>query len=475
MRLLIIFFEGKCLSMTARKKFIGKYLPAALIISFIAAVFIFLSLFFHTHFYPGTVINGIDISFQTAEAADKKLADRTAAYFLVLKERGNVTERIYGYEIGLKPDKRYGGAALKKEQNRIFWLISLFSRDSLRPGNAFTCDEDLLKMRFDELSCTDESRVIEPVNASLVYSNGAYNIVKEVYGNKVNETLLYYGIRYAVSNGKPDLDLEQLKCYVDPTVKADSRKLNDTKATVERYIASRITYVGGSGGGIHVDADKIGEWIGFEKDLDVTFDTEKIRGFLKDLATCYDTVGKVRKFVTTSGRTIEIGGGDYGWKVDIKKETEELLKDIMRGSAVSKEPRYSQKGVLPGLNDIGSTYVEIDLTNQHLWFYADGELKTGGATVTGNVAGGYRTPEGIYSLKYKVRNAVLKGPNYRASVSYWMPFYGDIGIHDASWRTDFGRDIYLARGSHGCINVQLYLAKALYNDISVGTPIICYY
>lgn len=450
-------------------------MPAVLIIALIAAVFLFFSLFFQTRFYPGTSINGINVSFKSAEAADRVLEERAESYVLVLKERGGITERICGFEIGLKTDGRHGSRPLKTAQNKTFWFVSLISREDLKAGNAYTYDEDLLKQRFGKLGCTDSSRMIEPVNAALIYSNGAYNIVKEVYGNKVNETLLYYGIKYAVSNGKPELDLEQLECYIDPAVKADSKKLLNTKATVERYISSKITYIGGSGGNIAVGADEISDWIAFEKDLDVIFDTEKIKSFLKALAVYYDTVGTERDFVTTSGRTIKIGGGDYGWKVDIKKETEALIKNIMSGSTVSKEPGYSQKGVLPGLNDIGSTYVEIDLSSQYLWFYIDGELKAGGPTVTGDMDSGYKTPEGIYSLKYKIKNAVLKGPNYRANVSYWMPFNGDIGIHDASWRTDFGRDIYLARGSHGCINVAYYLAEALYNNISVGTPVICYY
>lgn len=461
--------------MTFKKRTGGKYFTAALISALILAVFIFFSIFFETHFYPGTTINGINVSFKTAETADRRLTSRGEDYTLTLRERGGVTERILGSEIGLKPDERRAGASIKAVQNRTFWLLSPFSRDGLKMGNAFTYDEERLKQRFDELGCTDSSRMIDPVNATLVYSNGAYHIVKEVYGNKVNETLLYYGIKYAAGNGKPELDLEQLKCYVDPTAKADSKKLVDTKAAVEKYIASKITYIGGGGGSIAVGADEISGWIALEKNLDVIFNTDKIKDFLKVLASYYDTCGTVRNFVTTSGRTIGIGGGDYGWKVDIKKETEELIKDIMRGSTVSKEPSYSQKGVLPGLNDIGSTYVEIDLSNQHLWFYVDGELKTSGAVVTGDVYEGYKTPEGIYSLKYKIKNAVLKGPNYRANVSYWMPFNGDIGIHDASWRTEFGRDIYLARGSHGCINVAYYLAEALYNNISVGTPVICYY
>jgi lipoprotein-anchoring transpeptidase ErfK/SrfK len=56
-----------------------------------------------------------------------------------------------------------------------------------------------------------------------------------------------------------------------------------------------------------------------------------------------------------------------------------------------------------------------------------------------------------------------------------MPFNGGIGIHDATWRRKFGGDIYKRDGSHGCINCPLSLAKTIYENIDVGTPIICYY
>ena len=127
------------------------------------------------------------------------------------------------------------------------------------------------------------------------------------------------------------------------------------------------------------------------------------------------------------------------------------------------------------MNDIGLTYVEINLTKQHLWFYKDGTLIVQGAVVTGNVKKGYKTPEGVYSLKYRIRNAVLKGENYEAKVSYWMPFNNDIGIHDAPWRSGFGGNIYLTRGSHGCVNAPFKLAETLFKNITVGTPIVCYY
>ncbi len=134
-----------------------------------------------------------------------------------------------------------------------------------------------------------------------------------------------------------------------------------------------------------------------------------------------------------------------------------------------------QKAASTGKNDIGNTYVEIDLSRQHLWFYKAGRLITEGDIVSGNVNNDCATPAGIYSLVYKQKDTVLKGQGYASPVNFWMPFNGGIGIHDASWRYNFGGDIYTTNGSHGCINAPYDLANKIFNNIEPGTPVVCYH
>ena len=57
-----------------------------------------------------------------------------------------------------------------------------------------------------------------------------------------------------------------------------------------------------------------------------------------------------------------------------------------------------------------------------------------------------------------------------------MPFYGGVGIHDAdSWRgSSYGGTIYQTSGSHGCINTPTANAAVIYENIEIGTPIVCY-
>ena len=115
------------------------------------------------------------------------------------------------------------------------------------------------------------------------------------------------------------------------------------------------------------------------------------------------------------------------------------------------------------------------MATQHLWFYKNGSLVIDGDVVTGNVNNNRSTPTGIYKLKYKQRDATLKGDNYATQVSFWMPFNGGIGIHDANWRYAFGGNIYMTNGSHGCVNAPYNLANTIFNNIEENTPVVCYY
>ena len=139
-----------------------------------------------------------------------------------------------------------------------------------------------------------------------------------------------------------------------------------------------------------------------------------------------------------------------------------------------KESLFIFKRLQGRENDIGHTYVEINITRQRLWFYKDGRIIAQGSVVTGNPNRGNGTVVGTYMLNYKQKDTTLRGVDYEAKVSYWMPFYGNIGIHDASWRHSFGGNIYKSNGSHGCVNVPTNLAKTIFENIEEGTPIVCY-
>lgn len=210
-------------------------------------------------------------------------------------------------------------------------------------------------------------------------------------------------------------------------------------------------------------------------DGSVSIDDAKVTKYVQQLASKYNTFGRKRSFKTSSGDTIEIGGGDYGWVVSKKKEKAQLLSDLEGGKPVEREPVYEQTALYRGADDIGNTYIEIDYTKQHMWYYKDGALQMESDFVSGNLARQNGSVDGVYKIVYKQRNATLVGEGYSSPVSYFMPFAYNIGIHDASWRDTFGGTIYKTSGSHGCINVPPAFAEQLFNAVDKGTPVVAYY
>ncbi len=121
----------------------------------------------------------------------------------------------------------------------------------------------------------------------------------------------------------------------------------------------------------------------------------------------------------------------------------------------------------------GSTYVEVNINQQRMWFYKDGKLMVDTPVVTGTKY--YSdTPKGFFSIFQRATNTTLVGPGYASPVDYWMAFSGGCGIHDASWRDTFGGSIYLYSGSHGCVNTPYNAVKTIYNNTGYSTPVIVY-
>jgi lipoprotein-anchoring transpeptidase ErfK/SrfK len=132
------------------------------------------------------------------------------------------------------------------------------------------------------------------------------------------------------------------------------------------------------------------------------------------------------------------------------------------------------KGIPSGAFDSNKNYVEVSISDQKMWLYRNGQVIAESNVVTGCPRRGHATPPGAYYVKYKGRNVVLDGPGYSSRVSWWMPFNKGVGLHDARWRRKFGGEIYLADGSHGCINLPAVTAQLIYDYIQPGSIVICY-
>ncbi len=447
-----------------------------------AAAYAGMTVFFQSHFLFYTTINGVDFSLKSVSDVEDFMSQQVADYTLTLKESDGLTEVINGTDISTEYVPGDQLDELLEEQNALLWPLSLSEHPEIEASVGVTYDESALEEVIDGLKCTQEDRQIASENAYPVLKDTEFVIQPEVIGTEIDKDALIQAVSSAVNGFQTELDLKEAGCYILPGYVSTSEEVQKAAEKMNGYLQAQITY-DFDPDTVVVGAAEIAPWVKVNQDtMEVSLKQGSVKKFIGELADKYDTYGDKRKFKTASGKTVTVKGGSYGWQIDQDEETEALLKDIKKGNVVEREPAYSHRAASHGTNDVGSTYAEVDLTNQHMYYTKDGEVVLESDVVTGNPNKGNETPQGTYTISYKERNATLRGDlqpdgsyGYETPVAYWMPFNGGIGFHDATWQSSFGGDRYLTHGSHGCVNMPKSKAEELYGMISAGDPVVCYY
>jgi lipoprotein-anchoring transpeptidase ErfK/SrfK len=342
--------------------------------------------------------------------------------------------------------------------------------------------QEKLANRVDDLNCIKGTQR-QPSDATWKYNKATktFECVPEDYGTAVIRNEVCRAVEVCVQTMQKELNIaNDNRYYNNPSILSDDEKLNHAIEEGNALLAGTVTYTLHDGI-VQVDEDVIQKWVKINvKNGTATLKRDKVKKFVQQMAAKHDTLGTPYKFKTQRGDTVEVSGF-YGWKINKDKEVELLIKDVKKGKHVDREPEYAYRGEGGADNPFGNTYAEVDLTNQRMYLVKNGKPKMSSDIVTGNVSHGAGTPTGIYRISYKDPDAVLRGPrlsngeySYESHVSYWMPFNGGIGFHDATWRSSFGGSIYRSNGSHGCVNMPYSKAKELFDYVYAGMVVIVY-
>lgn len=426
-------------------------------------------------FFPNTIINGMDASKKSIDEVKKMVAAGIDSYQITIKERGGDTETIKGTDIGMEAVFDGSVEKLLGEQNPIKWGEHSSKFQNFDIGTLVKYNQDQFDEAVSKLACLQEDKIKEPQDATLSqYESGkGYHIVAAEDGSRPDPEKVKSLIAAAVSDFKTEVSLEDGDVYEKPKITADNPDLINQVQTLNRYTNVKVTYKFGDKREV-LNGDTISKWVGIGEDGKAYLSSSEVTAYVKELASKYDTVSKAKTLNTSYGKSVKITGGSYGWKINQSEEADALAEIIRSGESQERVPAYKQEGASYGENDYGNTYVEVNLTAQHLYFYKDGKLVLDTDFVSGNESKGWSTPAGVYSLTYKQKDATLKGEDYRTPVAYWMPFNGNIGFHDATWRKQFGGSIYKTSGSHGCVNLPPAMAKTLFENIPSKVPVLCY-
>lgn len=454
-------------------------------VAVLLVLYLGVSFYFNSHFLPNTEINGHDLSGRTEAQGEDMFRGDVDTYELVLTELNDVTETISGEEISLTyEDGSELGEALES-QNSFLWPAAFFRKSGETVNVGVAYDEQKLQEKINSLQAVTGEQT-QPVSAHPQFDGTQFVVEPEQYGTAVDMEALQQKIAESVSGLAPELDLEEEGCYALPAYTSDSPEVQQACDQMNQYCQARIVYTMSED--VTIDASVISGWLTTDDQMQAVIDENAVRAWLEEFGNTYDTVGTTRTFTTPAGKAATVTGGTYGWSINEDTEFDVIINAIKNGENLTREPEYYIGGTAAthDMPDWGNTYIDVDLSAQHMWYVVDGSVALETDVVTGEPIPEKITPEGTYTILEKGLDEVLVGatdpatgqPSYRTPVNYWMRVtWEGVGFHDATWQSAFGgtRNQIPGVGSHGCINMPLDQAAALYDMVEVGTPVVMHY
>lgn len=442
--------------------------------------YIGLAVYYQNAFEYGTWINNIYCTGKNIEEVNRELVSRFDYDGVMIYDKEGNAYQISAEDIHYQYDFKEALKAYLDRQNAWLWVDSLWKvrKEEIRPVISY--DEAALDQCFESMPFLAEQES-EDRKFAIIRTEQGYELLNERCGvldvEKTRQT-----IADAVKNGDTSVSLSDSGCYYDMELTNEMQEILHQWEQVQDFQNCHIVYQMGEDL-IPVDSSVVCDWILLEEDGSFALDNtgaiqlreEAIPEFIAGLAARYDTVGCARQFQSTNRGLITIEGGIYGNKLDQETETAYLREAFFSKKEEVHTPAYLQSAMQQGKDDIGNTYVEIDMGEQMMYYYQNGELQIETPVVTGNTSRRMGTPSGVNYVYLKQKDRILRGEGYASHVNFWMPVKGNIGIHDASWRSKYGGTIYQTNGSHGCINTPYNAMVQMYEMVEVGTPVVMYY
>lgn len=447
-----------------------------------------LAVYYENGFSFQTYINGIYCTGKSVEAVNMELNEAYVYDGLEVAAREG-SFYVSPDEISYTYDYREPLNHYLAQQNPYLWIENLtkgHKEYTLLPAVCYSHEtvEELIDGQLQKLN-------LENVHRVTLCSGEEGFVLTDTKQNILDPEKTVQVVKTALEQGLESVNLEEEGCYYNEPYTESEKELMAFYETVNDYQTRKVTYTFGeekeelSTGDMaqtlvcyeyfknpktELPPGYESEFMNEEKGLRI--DEEGTEALLEDWLLPYNTYHN-HTFTTHDGRILQIKGGTYGNQIAMKGEKKEFLSFLTSSERTfTREPEYTREVALKGKNDIGDTYIEVDIGQQKMFYYREGELYLETDVVTGK---NNATREEVCYVYAKQRNRILRGPGYESFVKYWMPVSGGIGIHDASWRSEYGDDIYIRNGSHGCINTPLEIVEKMFEVVEIGTPCILYY
>lgn len=439
--------------------------------------------YFSQRFLMQTTINHINVSGLTYKQALQKIKKENQNLSIHLTFIDHQTEILKADQCGIEYYYQDDTQSLLNQQNQWLWFINYIKPTHLEYDYALKINDQKLQSSIQNLKHLSQKNQIPPSNAKVEYKNNQFIIIKENKGTTIHKKIFKKIIIDAFKKGKKEIDLYKEGSYILPLITENDKDLNHFFSACQQYADVSITYQTTSLN-VVLDGNTIKDWLSIDENGKYYRDKKEFKkhttDFVSNLAKVVNNQGIKRTYQLADDKTVTVSGGNYGLKLNKKKETEALLQDIYQLKKKKRIPITTGIQVSDSNQGLGYTFIEIDLNKQHVYYVKDHKIIWESDCVTGKYTDAKRrTPKGTYYIYFMQRNRTLRGTRnpdgswpYESFVSYWMAFNQGIGLHDASWRDDFGGNIYYHNGSHGCINLPTSQAKKLYHLIKENTPVV---
>lgn len=445
--------------------------------------YIGLAVYYHNAFAYGTWINDVYCTGKSIQEVNDALVSGFTYDGLTVYDRDGNSYFIAAQEVGYQFDFMKALEVYQKQQNPWMWIESLLHGDSTQLAPVVSYDSQALAGILDQIPFlrVEKGHPEEERKVAIIKTNQGYELLNE-RENVLKTEEAAAAITGAIERSETEISLEEAGCYHDLPLTPQMQDTLSLWEQVDSFQKCGIVYQMGEEQ-VPVDAGVVCEWIEIAEDGSFARDENgrlkvregAIQEFIDALAAQYDTVGTARQFRATRGELVTVEGGTYGNKINRDAEVAYLTEAFAERRKEVRKPEYIQTARVQGRSDIGDTYVEVDMGEQMMYYYVDGVQQIATPIVTGNTSRRMGTPAGVNYVYLKQTNRILRGPGYASHVDYWMPVKGNIGIHDASWRSKYGGTIYQTNGSHGCINTPRDAMVQMYESVEVGTPVVMFY
>ncbi len=436
-------------------------------------------------FLPHTYINSLAVDGMTTEEAHNALLEEKEVKDLTLITPKGEEVIFPAQDFKAAYTIPTGSLDQAANEGNFNWVSKLFNSSEYAVKYDYTYSPDDLRAIIQNHNWGSETSQ----NAKIVRSDsGQFEIIPETLGDQFDSDMLIKYVMAQLEAGKSTINMEESGCYEQFRAKVTEQDLQPDLEIYNRFANCNITF-DFDDRKKYLDSDTIISWL-LKKDdgsfvttsgHEIPVDQDAVAEFVSQMADETDTYGKDHEFYATLDGWITVpwtSASCYGWQINQKATVAQILNLIQDGQPVVVEPVYTDwgKGYTRKTDDIGTTYIEVDISAQHFWYYRNNEVIMDYDVVSGTeTMSSRRTPRGVCKIVGHAAGVVLGTyaiQGYEQWVDYWMPFnYLGCGFHDLS-RGAYGGSIYMYNGSHGCLNMRWSQAKHLYSEIEDGLPVI---